>query len=82
MEVGSIRYYIDDGKNIAKVFLDTDLGSLIGNTQMRKFQDFLETQILREINFGHFEAQQTSILTISTALNFFLRLKSTKLTKF
>ena len=36
---------------------------------MRKFQDFLETQILREINFGHFEAQQTSILTISTALN-------------
>ena len=35
-----------------------------------KFQDFFATQILREINFGHFEAQKTAILTILTALNF------------
>ena len=31
---------------------------------MGKFQDLLATQILREINFGHFEAPKTAILTI------------------
>jgi len=31
---------------------------------MWKFQDFSATQILREINFGCFEAQKTAILTI------------------
>ena len=31
---------------------------------MRKFQDFSATQILREINVGHFEAQKIAILTI------------------
>ena len=72
MEVGSIRYYVDDGKNIVFCLrsIKTDLGSLIGNTQMRKFQDFLETQILREINFGQFEAPKTSILTILAFLTF------------
>ena len=29
-----------------------------------KFQDFSATQILREINFDHFEANKTDILTI------------------
>ena len=29
-----------------------------------KFQDFYATQILREINFGHFEAPKIAILTI------------------
>ena len=28
-----------------------------------KFQDYSNTQILREINFGHFEAPKTAILT-------------------
>ena len=37
---------------------------------MWKFQDFFATQILREINVGHFEAPKTAILTISAALNF------------
>ena len=31
---------------------------------MWKFQDFSATQILREINFGHFEAPKTAILTV------------------
>ena len=31
---------------------------------MWKFQDFFATQILREINFGHFEAPKTAIFTI------------------
>ena len=31
---------------------------------MWKFTDFLATQILREINFGLFEAPKTAILTI------------------
>ena len=30
---------------------------------MLKFQDFSATQILRKINFGHFEATKTAILT-------------------
>jgi len=39
-----------------------------------KFKNFAATQILREINFGHFEALNTAILTISAAPNFeFLR---------
>ena len=37
---------------------------------MWKFQDFSTTQILREINFGHFEAQKTAIWTIWAALDF------------
>ena len=38
---------------------------------MWKFQDFSVTQILREINFGHFEALKTAILTLYLeALNF------------
>ena len=37
---------------------------------MGKIQDFSATQILREINFGHFEAPKTAILTIWAALNF------------
>ena len=37
---------------------------------IRKFQDFSATQILREINFGHFEAPKTATLTILAALNF------------
>ena len=39
------------------------MGSLIGNKQCA-------TQILREINFGHFEAPKTAIKTIWAALNF------------
>ena len=35
-----------------------------------KFQDFSASQILREINFGYFEAPKTAILTICAALNF------------
>ena len=31
---------------------------------MRKFHDFSATEILREINFGHFEALKTANLTI------------------
>ena len=37
---------------------------------MWEFQDFSATQILREINFGHFEAQETAVLTLRAALNF------------
>ena len=37
---------------------------------MRKLQDFSGTRILREINFGHFEAPKTAILTIWAAVNF------------
>ena len=37
---------------------------------MWKFQDISATQILREINFGQFEAPKTAILTIWAALNF------------
>ena len=37
---------------------------------MSKFQDISATQILREINFGHFEGPKTAILTIWAALNF------------
>ena len=37
---------------------------------MWKFQDFSATHILREINFGHFEASKTAILTIWAILNF------------
>ena len=36
---------------------------------MWKFQDFIANQILREINFGYFEAPETAILTILEALN-------------
>ena len=37
---------------------------------MWKFQNFSATQILREINLGHFEEPKTAILTILAALNF------------
>ena len=37
---------------------------------MWKILDFSPTQILREINFGHFEAQKTAILSIWAALSF------------
>ena len=37
---------------------------------MWKFQDFSATQILREINFGHFEASKTANLIIWSAMNF------------
>ena len=37
---------------------------------MLKLQDFTATQILRKINFGHFEAIKTAILTFWAALNF------------
>ena len=37
---------------------------------MWKFQDFSATQILREINFGHFEVSIIAICTIWAALNF------------
>ena len=35
-----------------------------------KVKNFSATQILREINFGHFEAPKTVILTTRAALNF------------
>ena len=37
---------------------------------MWKFQDISATHNFREINFGHFEAPKTAILTICAALNF------------
>ena len=40
-------------------YRSTDLGNLLW-----KFQVFSAIQILREINFGHFEAPKTAILTI------------------
>ena len=36
---------------------------------MWKFQDLSAIQILREINFGHFEASKTAILTICAVPN-------------
>ena len=36
---------------------------------MWKFHQFSTTQILRENNFGHFEASKTAILTDCAALN-------------
>ena len=49
-----------------------DLGSLIAICEYAvwKFQDFSAAQILREINFGHFDAPKTAILTIWVTLNF------------
>ena len=52
------------------LFVCTDLGSLIGNTQCGNYRIFVATQSLREINFGHFEAPKTAILTIWADLNF------------
>ena len=37
---------------------------------MWKLEDFSATHILHEINFNHFEAPKSAILTIWTALNF------------
>ena len=34
---------------------------------MWKFEDFSATQILRQINFGHFEATKTAIFTMCAA---------------
>ena len=58
--------------NLTNNIKSTDLGSLIGNLHFTiwKFQVFSATQILLEINFGHFEAPKTAILTICAALNF------------
>ena len=36
---------------------------------MWKYQDFSATQILREINFGHFETPKVAVYAIWTALN-------------
>ena len=49
---------------------NTDLGSLIGNTQCGNFRIYLPQIILLETNFVHFEAPKTSILTIWADLNF------------
>ena len=53
---------------------------------MWKFQDFLATQILREISLGHFEAPKTAILTsceflISDKYVTFSRVKYSKKSK-
>ena len=40
------------------------------HTKTWKFQDFPTTQILREINLGHFDAPKTAILTIWAPLKF------------
>ena len=40
------------------------------NWKYGKLKDLFDSQILREINFGHFEAAKTAILTICAALNF------------
>ena len=37
---------------------------------MWKFQDFSAPRILREINFGHFEATKSAIFNVQAALNF------------
>ena len=37
---------------------------------MWKFQESSATQILREINFSHFEATKNGLLTILAGLNF------------
>ena len=37
---------------------------------MWKYKDFSATHILHEINYSHFEAPKTAVLTISAALNF------------
>ena len=50
--------------------LITNLGSQIREYTMWIFQDYSDTQILREINFSHFEAQKTAILTKWAAVNF------------
>ena len=34
------------------------------------FQNFAATQILREINFGHFKAPKTAVLNVLADLNF------------
>ena len=42
---------------------------------MRKFQDISATQILREIDFDHFQGPKTAILTILAEIDFkFLRI--------
>ena len=52
-----------------KVYFNTDLDNLIGNTKKHtntvEISSFLNsaTQILREINFGYFQAPKTAILT-------------------
>ena len=49
-----------------------DLGSLIAICEYAvwKFQDFSAAQILREINFGHFDAPKIAIFIIWAGLNF------------
>ena len=41
----------------------------IREINVRKFLNFSATQILREINFGHFWVPKTAILTIWAGLN-------------
>ena len=48
----------------------TDLGSLIGNIQSVAISGLFWTQILCEINFGHFATTKNAILTIFAAHNF------------
>ena len=54
------------GKNWMNYFLSNHYTPGQSNWEYTiwKFQDFSATQILREINFGHFEAQKTAIWTI------------------
>ena len=49
--------------NVKGLKSDTDLGSLIGNTQCGNFRIFVPLRFLCETNFGHFEAPKTAILT-------------------
>ena len=56
-----------------KSFHEKSLGKLIKMSlllTMWKYQGFVATHILREINFSHFEDLKTAILTILAALNF------------
>ena len=57
-------HYLDHMK--MKVGMNTDYrpGQPNWENTMWKFQDISATQNLREINFGHFKAQKTAILTI------------------
>ena len=48
----------------------TNLGSLISSAQYGHFRIFLPLNIVREMNFGPFDAPKTVILTIWAALNF------------
>ena len=53
--MGLTYYCFKEGVRVFSL-KNTDLGSLIGNIKMWKFEDFSASQILCEINFGDFEA--------------------------